>query len=262
MLGPLLLASAAAAVALVLGVWLLSLALRDASIIDVFWGLGFVGIGWLCFAMGDGLPGRRLALAGMATVWGVRLTAHIGWRNRGRGEDFRYARLRERDGRRFWLTSLYRVYLVQAALMWVVALPLEAGAAEGRDSGLGPLGWAGIAVWAVGLGFEAVGDLQLARFKAEGASAGRVMDRGLWRYTRHPNYFGDVVAWWGMGVVAAGAGAWWALAGPAVNTVILARLTGKPLLEATIGERRPGYAEYIAATSGFVPLPPRRRPGP
>jgi steroid 5-alpha reductase family enzyme len=143
--------------------------------------------------------------------------------------------------------------------MWIVALPLQVGSADGPNRGLGALDWAGVAVWVVGLAFEAVGDLQLSRFKSDPASAGRVMDRGLWRYTRHPNYFGDVTAWWGIGIVALGAGgAWWALAGPALNTLILVRLTGKPLLESTIGERRPGYADYVRRTSGFVPLPRRR----
>jgi len=259
MLGPLMLISAAAAVGLILGAWLLSLRLRDASIIDTFWGLGFVLIGWLCFADGAGAPHRRLALAVMASLWGLRLAAHIGTRNHGRGEDFRYARLRARDGDRFWLTSLYRVYLVQAALIWVVALPIEVGAAHGGGNALGPVDWLGVAIWAAGLSCEALGDLQLRRFKADPSSHGQVMDRGLWRYSRHPNYFGDVIAWWGIGIVGLGdGGAWWALAGPAVNTVILVALTGKPLLESTIGQRRPGYAEYVARTSGFVPLPPRR----
>jgi steroid 5-alpha reductase family enzyme len=259
MLVHVMLASAAAAAGLVGGVWLLSVRLGDASIIDGFWGLGFVLIAWLCWALGDGAPGRRLLLAVMATLWGLRLAVHIGRRNHGRPEDYRYARLRARDGGRFWLTSLYRVYLVQAALMWVVALPLMVGSAHGADSGLGGLDAVGVVVWAVGLAFEAVGDLQLAGFRADPANVRRVMDRGLWRYTRHPNYFGDVVAWWGIGVVALGAGgAWWALAGPAVNTLILARLTGKPLLEATIGERRPGYGDYVSRTSGFVPRRPRR----
>ncbi len=262
MLGQLLLTSAVAAVGLVLGVWLLSLRVHDASIIDIFWGLGFVLIGWLCFGLGDGSPGRRLALAMMATLWGLRLAIHIGRRNHGRAEDFRYARLRERDGGRFWLTSLYRIYLVQAGLMWIVALPLAAGSSGGAGGDLGRLDGIGVAVWVVGLAFEAIGDLQLARFKADPGSSGRVMDRGLWRYTRHPNYFGDVVAWWGIGIVALGAGgAWWALVGPAVNTLILGRLTGKPLLESTIADRRPGYADYVERTSGFVPRPPRRPSG-
>ncbi len=256
MLGQLMLTSAAAAGGLVLAVWLLSLRLRDASIIDVFWGLGFVVIAWVCFGLGDGSPGRRLALALMASLWGLRLALHIGTRNHGRHEDFRYARLRERDGRRFWLTSLYRIYLVQAAMMWIVALPLQAGSAQG--AGFGVLGWLGAGVWAIGLAFESIGDLQLARFKADRANHRAVMDRGLWRYSRHPNYFGDVLAWWGIGIVGLGAGgAWWALAGPGLNTLILVRLTGKPLLESTIGERRPGYGDYVARTSGFLPWPPR-----
>jgi steroid 5-alpha reductase family enzyme len=260
MLGQLLLTSAAAATALILGVWLLSLRLRDASVIDVFWGLGFVAIASLCLGLGDAPPGRRFALAAMAGLWGLRLAVHIGRRNHGRPEDFRYAALRARDGPRFWLTSLYRIYLVQAALMWVVALPLTVGASHGATpADFGPLDILGAAVWAVGLGFEAIGDRQLARFKADPASAGHVMDRGLWAYTRHPNYFGDVLAWWGIGLVALGGGGpWRLLAGPAANTLILVRLTGKPLLEATIGERRPGYADYVARTSGFVPLPRRR----
>jgi steroid 5-alpha reductase family enzyme len=259
MLGQLMLSSAAAAAGVVLAVWLLSLRLRDASIIDVFWGLGFALIGWLCFGLGDGAPGRRLALAAMASVWGLRLALHIGRRNHGRAEDFRYAGLRARDGPRFWLTSLYRIYLVQAVLMWLVSLPLQAGSAHGHGAGLGLIDALGMAVWSVGVGFEAIGDRQLARFKADPATSRQVMDRGLWRYTRHPNYFGDVLAWWGIGIVGLAAGGdWWLLAGPAINTFILVRLTGKPLLEATIGARRPGYADYIARTSGFIPLPPRR----
>jgi steroid 5-alpha reductase family enzyme len=259
MLGQLMLASACIALGLILWTWVISLRLDDASIIDVAWGIGFVLIAAICLAGGHGALGRRIALAGMAAAWGVRLAVHIGRRNHGQPEDFRYAAIRERDFDHFWIVSLYRVYLVQAVLMFVIALPLVAGSGRGAAHGLGPLDGLGVAVWAVGLGFEAVGDLQLARFKAVATNSWRVMDRGLWRYTRHPNYFGDVVAWWGIGIVAAGAGGtWWALVGPAVNTLILTRLTGKPLLESTIGERRPGYAAYVQRTSGFVPLPPRR----
>jgi len=260
MLGQLMLSSAFLALSLILWVWLLSLRLWDASIIDIFWGIGFLLIAALCLAAGDGAPGRRVVLATMAGLWGLRLAVHIGRRNHGRDEDFRYAQLRDRDGNRFWLTSLYRIYLVQAVLMWLVALPLQVGSAHGSGRGLGLLDWAGVVVWAIGFGIEAVGDLQLTRFKADPANYRRVMDRGLWRYTRHPNYFGDVVAWWGIGIVALSAGgAWWALIGPVLNTLILARGTGKPLLEKTIGDRRPGYADYVRRTSGFIPLPPKRQ---
>jgi steroid 5-alpha reductase family enzyme len=261
MLGQLMLASACLALGLILCVWIVSLQREDASIIDVFWGVGFVLIGLVCLAGGGGAPGRRVALAVMAGVWGLRLAIHIGRRNHGQPEDQRYARLRWRDMDRFWITSLYRVYVVQAVLMWLVALPLLAGSARGHGRGLGLVDLAGGAVWAVGLAFESIGDRQLARFKADPANRWAVMDRGLWRYTRHPNYFGDVVVWWGIGIVAlAAGGTWWALAGPAINTVILVRGTGKPLLESTIGLRRPGYAEYVRRTSGFIPLPPRRPP--
>ena len=255
-----MLASGACAVGLVTVVWLLSIALRDVSIIDVAWGLGFVVIGWVCFAVGHGSHDRRLLLAVLVSVWGLRLAGHIGRRNAGKGEDRRYAAMRERDGRRFLLTSFYRVFLVQAVAMWIISLPLQAGGSIGGSRGIGVLDVVGIAVWAVGFGFESIGDLQLDRFKADPANRGKVMDKGLWRYTRHPNYFGDATMWWGLGLIAAGAGATalWGLLGPALDTFTLTRVSGKPMLERDIEQRRPGYREYIERTSGFVPLPPRR----
>jgi steroid 5-alpha reductase family enzyme len=172
--------------------------------------------------------------------------------------------MRERDGARFWLTSLYRVYLAQALVMWVVSLPLQAGGALGGGHGLGALDVIGAVVWLIGFAFESIGDLQLDRFKADPANRGRVMNRGLWRYTRHPNYFGDATAWWGLGVIGLGAGASaaWGLAGSALDTLILTRVSGKPVLERDIEQRRPGYRDYIEHTSGFIPLPPRRRATP
>jgi steroid 5-alpha reductase family enzyme len=264
MTGVVMAASAGGALGLVLLVWLASLRLRDASIIDVFWGVGFVVIAWICVAVGHGDGDRRLLLAALATIWGLRLAGHIGRRNLGKGEDRRYALMRERDGSRFWLTSLYRVYLVQAVAMWIVSLPLQAGAALGGGRDLGALDVIGGAVWLVGFAFEALGDLQLDRFKADPANRGRVMDRGLWRYSRHPNYFGDATAWWGLGLIAlgAGGGAAWGFAGSILDTLLLTRVSGKPVLERDIEERRPGYRDYVERTSGFIPLPPRRRPSP
>ena len=255
-----MLASGACAVGLVTVVWLLSIALRDVSIIDVAWGLGFVVIGWVCFAAGHGDRDRRLLLAVLVTLWGLRLAGHIGRRNAGKGEDRRYAAMRERDGNRFVLTSFYRVFLVQAVAMWIISLPLQAAGSIGGSRGIGVLDVVGIAVWAVGFGFESIGDLQLDRFKADPGNRGKVMDKGLWRYTRHPNYFGDATMWWGLGVIAAAAGATalWGLLGPALDTFTLTRVSGKPMLERDIEQRRPGYREYIERTSGFVPLPPRR----
>jgi steroid 5-alpha reductase family enzyme len=256
-----MLASAVAACAVLICVWAASLPLRDASIVDTFWGLGFVVIGWVCVAFGHGNHDRRLLLAVLVSVWGLRLATHITRRNHGKREDPRYAAMRERDGARFWLTSLYRVFLVQALTLWLISLPLQAGGSLGAHHGLGVIDAVGAVVWLIGFLFEAVGDFQLDGFKAEPSSRGAVMDRGLWRYTRHPNYFGDATLWWGLGVVAlgAGVGALWGLAGSALDTLILTRVSGKPILEKDIEQRRPGYRAYIERTSGFFPLPPRRQ---
>ena len=254
-----MLASAAGALALFVTVWLASLLVADASIVDVFWGVGFIVVGWVCFAVGHGAHNRRLLLALLVTVWGARLALHIGARNLGKGEDRRYVEMRERDGSRFWLTSLYRVFAVQAVVLWVISLPLQAGGSLGGGRALGVLDAIGGGVWLLGFCFEALGDLQLVHFKADPSNRRRVMDRGLWRYTRHPNYFGDATMWWGLGLIALGAGGAgaWGLVGAAMDTLILTRVSGKPVLEKDIETRRPGYRDYIERTSGFLPLPPR-----
>ena len=246
---------AAALASLMLATWLLSLRLRDVSIVDVAWGLGFVLAGWIAFAAGDGDGPRPLLAALLVTAWGLRLGGYIALRKRRHpGEDPRYAKWRERR-QTFWIYSLVVVFALQGALQWLVSLPLMgAGTSEGA---LGALDVAGIALWAVGLGFEAVGDAQLARFKADESNRGSVMDRGLWRYTRPPNYFGDACVWWGLYALALAGGAWWALPGPLVMTLLLTRISGKDHLEKSMSER-PGYAAYVERTSGFVPLPPRR----
>ncbi len=190
-----------------------------------------------------------------------RRSGACGWRGyigarkrRHPGEDPRYAEWRAKRPDSFWIWSLFTVFLFQGALAWVVSLPLMAAGAS--DGSLGPLDVAGVALWAAGLGFEAVGDAQMSRFKSDPANRGTVMDRGLWRYTRHPNYFGDFLVWWGFFALALSAGAWWAVAGPLVMTLLLTRVSGKDHLERSLS-RRDGYAEYMRRTSGFVPLPPR-----
>ena len=252
-----MLVSAAALLAYVLAVWLLSLPLRDVSIIDAAWGVGFVIVAWLAFAIGDGCRGRRLLLAVLVSIWGLRLATYLTVRRvRAGGEDPRYTEWRDRHGARFPLVSLVNVFLLQGALIWVVSLPVQAAAP--RPDRLGALDWIGAAVWAIGVLFEAVGDLQLARFKADEGNRGRIMDRGLWRFTRHPNYFGDFVVWWGIYLIALSTGsAWWSIAGPLVMSTLLIRVSGKGHLEKRMMSR-PGYPDYVARTSGFVPLPPRR----
>ena len=248
-------------VVLVTALWAVSVALRDTSIVDVFWGSGFVVVAWIGFPLADGSDARRLLLAALVTVWGLRLTVYLARRNLGKGEDHRYAAMRRRHGERWPLRSLFVVFWLQGALMWVVSLPVQVAMTDPTPAGLGILDWVGAAVWAVGLGFEAVGDAQLARFKADPANRGTVMDRGLWRYTRHPNYFGDFCVWWGIWLVALATGsAWWTVVGPVVMSVLLIRVSGVALLERSLSRRREGYADYVARTSAFFPRPPRRGP--
>jgi steroid 5-alpha reductase family enzyme len=256
-----LLASAGTALGLFVAVWLASLVLHDASVVDMFWGLGFVAIAWVCAAAGHGDQDRRVLLAILVTIWGVRLASHIGRRNHGKGEDPRYVAMRKRDGDRFWLTSFYRVFLIQAVTLWVTSLPLQAAGSLGGHRKLGVLDSVGVAVWLIGFIFESLGDYQLDLFRADPANKGEVMDKGLWHYTRHPNYFGDATVWWGLAIVSLGAGigAGWGVIGAVIDTLILTRVSGKPVLEKDIEKRRPGYRAYIERTSGFLPLPPRRR---
>ncbi len=251
------LASAAVAVLGTLALWTASVRKRDASIVDVFWGPGFAAIAWTSVAVSGPSP-RGALVAALATVWGLRLAAHLARRRRGQGEDRRYAAMRAAHGERFAFVSLFTVFLLQAALMWSVSLPLQAAAAIRPGSPLGFLEAAGAAIFGVGLAFEAVADAQLARFLADARSRGGVMQKGLWRYSRHPNYFGDFLVWWGLGIASLATGARWTLAGPALMTVLLLRVSGVTLLEKTIGERRPAYAAYAARTSPFFPRPPRR----
>ena len=252
--------AAAVVVLLMIGVWLLSIRLQDVSIIDPVWGPALALVGVVGLVAGDGSTGRRVLLAAMVVLWGGRLGWHLTVRKRHEPEeDRRYAVMREKQGDRFVLWSLRMVFGTQALLVLVVSLPLSVAA--GVDDRMGPWAIPGVIVWAVGLAFETIGDAQLRAFKADPASKGQVMDRGLWRYTRHPNYFGDACVWWGLWLVAVtGAGVWWTAVGPLVMTLLLVRVSGAGLLEKDIGTRRPGYAEYIERTSGFVPLPPRKGP--
>jgi steroid 5-alpha reductase family enzyme len=252
-------AAAGGVVVLMLVTWAISVARRDASLVDIVWGLGFVVVAVAAFLTGDGSDTRRTLLLVLVGVWGLRLAGYLAWRNLGHGEDRRYQRMRKHYGEWFWLISLVTVFALQGVLMLVVSLPVSLSADVERPDGLGPLAIVGVLLWLVGFVFEAGGDLQLARFKADPANEGQVMDRGFWRYTRHPNYFGDFCIWWGIGLVAAETGPGrWGLVGPVVMTVFLLRVSGVAMLERDIGKRRPKYADYIERTSAFFPLPPKR----
>jgi steroid 5-alpha reductase family enzyme len=244
----------------VTALWLASLVLRNASIVDIFWGLGFVVAAATYFALGDGYDGRKVLVLALAAVWGLRLSGYIALRNIGHGEDYRYRSMRRTFGANFWWISYFQTFLLQGGLLWIISAPLlVAMHAEDPDS-FTAFDVIGSLVWGVGIFFEAVGDWQLARFKADPANAGKVMRTGLWRYTRHPNYFGDATVWWGLFIIAAGT-PWGMLTvfAPIAMTTLLLRVSGVALLERTITKRRPEYADYLATTSAFIPWPPKRR---
>ncbi len=253
-----MLVSGIAIVALMLSTWVLSVILKNASIVDIVWGLGFVMVAWVVRLNVDGNNARQWLLVAMVSVWGVRLGGYLFWRNHGKGEDFRYRAMRRHYGARFPIISLATVFGLQGVLMFVVSLPVQLGQGDATPD-IGVIAYVGVALWMVGLFFEVVGDAQLAKFKADSSSAGKVMNTGLWRYTRHPNYFGDACVWWGIGIVAAetGSGAW-GLIGSLTMTVLLRRVSGVTLLEKSLVKRREGYTEYVARTSPFVPRPPKK----
>jgi steroid 5-alpha reductase family enzyme len=239
--------------------WGVSLLRKDASIIDPFWGLSFVLIAWVSLVAGSHGSSRALLTAVLVTVWGLRLSGYLAWRNWGKPEDYRYAAMRAHHGRRFPLVSLLTVFLLQGVLLWLIALPIQAGSALGAAPLL-PVG-IGLGCFALGLLFESLGDYQLARFKADPSNRGQVMDRGLWRFTRHPNYFGDFLVWWGLYLLAAESGSWWwTLLGPVLMSLLLMRVSGVPLLENSLRSRVAGYQQYVDRTSPFFPWPPRRSP--
>jgi steroid 5-alpha reductase family enzyme len=256
--GTVMVVSAAAITALMLSTWLLSLRLRDVSIVDVAFGLGIVLAAWLSFALADGSPARKALVVTLTTLWGLRLAGYLAWRKLGEPEDIRYRELRRRYAERFPLVSLFLVFLFQGAGAWVVSLPIQTAQVPASPPGLGLLDFVGIAVWAVGMFFETVGDLQLARFRANPSNRGRVMERGLWRYTRHPNYFGEFCVWWGIYAVALATGeAWWSVIGPLMMSFILVRLFGVPAIEPHLTRTREGYEDYVRRTSAFLPRLPK-----
>lgn len=252
-----LLVNLAVIAALMTLLWLVCTARRDVSLVDAFWGIGFVVVAWTSIALNAPTGWRAWVLCCLVSVWGLRLGLHLLRRNWGHGEDRRYVQMRARRGASFWWVSLLTVFWLQGAIMWCVSLPLQSTAALRPGAPFGGLDVCAILLWGVGFGFEAVGDWQLARFKANAANAGRVMDRGLWRYTRHPNYFGDCCVWWAHYLIAAAAGAGWTVCSPLVMTFLLMKISGVALLESNIADRRPEYASYQRRTNRFFPGLPR-----
>jgi len=255
-------ATAAILLACVLVLWLLSLALADISIIDIFWGPGFGIVALVTFWLSDGagIDSRRLLVTALTVAWALRLGIYLFARNHGKGEDPRYtAMFRDAAGRVSAVRTLTMVFLLQGALIWLISMPVQLAQYLTQPITLGVAAYSGAALWTIGFLFEAVGDWQLARFKRNPANRGKVMDVGLWRYTRHPNYFGNACLWWGLFLIACDH--WVGLLtvfAPILMTHFLLNVTGKRLLERRLGDARPEYAAYIARTSGFFPWPPKK----
>jgi steroid 5-alpha reductase family enzyme len=248
-------AGLAASLGMAVGAWLVSIPMRNVSIVDSLWSLSFVLMTLVYILLAPAAGDRALLTLFLVGVWAVRLSAYITQRNWGKPEDRRYQAIRRENEPGFWLKSLYVVFGLQAILAWIISLPLLTAVVTPT-----PIGWldyTAVALWLIGLVFEAVADAQLAAFKARPESQGRVMDRGLWRYSRHPNYFGEACIWWGLWLLAAASGAWWTIISPLLMTLLLLRVSGVTLLERDIVDRRPGYREYAARTNVFVPGPPR-----
>ena len=238
--------------------WLISILIKNVSIVDLFWGFGFVLANALYFMETDGFETRKSLLLVLVTIWGLRLSAYLAMRNLGKGEDFRYQKFRKDYGEhRYWWISFFQTFLLQGVLMWLISAPLL-GAQFYADDKLGVLDFIGISIWIIGFVFEAGGDFQLKRFKADPANKGKVLNTGFWHYTRHPNYFGDAAVWCGYGFICLSAGSYLPILGSVLMTALIIKVSGVALLEKSLKETKPEYKEYIEKTSAFIPWFPKR----
>lgn len=239
--------------------WLISIKLKNVSIVDLFWGIGFVVVNAFYVCMSGDLTPRKILLLVLVTIWGSRLSLYLTWRNRGKGEDFRYQAFRQKYGPdRYWWISYFQTFLLQGILTMVISLPLLGVSMGAPSASLHALDYLGIGVWLVGFTFEAGGDYQLARFKSNPQNKGKVMCYGFWKYTRHPNYFGDSAVWWAYGLFSIAAGSYWQAVGAVIMTLLIIKVSGVALLEKTLNHTKPQYAEYIRKTSSFIPWFPKK----
>lgn len=245
--------------ALMTVLWLVSLALRNSSIVDIFWGPGFLAAAAAYFYLtDDGYIIRKIIVLALVIAWSLRLGGYLLWRNAGQGEDFRYQKMRQANRRDWWWQSYFKVFLLQGVIMWLVSLPLLGAQIRTNSNQLNLLDALGILVWAIGFAFETIGDWQLARFKHDPQNKGKLLTTGLWYYSRHPNYFGDACAWWGFGLLSLAAGSVLPALGSLLMTYVIVRISGVAFLERSLRKTKPGYEEYIARTSPFLPLPPKK----
>ena len=239
--------------------WGLSVVIKNVSIVDLFWGMGFVVVNAFYFFNSEVYHTRQLLLLVLVSLWGLRLSAYLAWRNIGKGEDFRYQQFRKNFGpERYWWYSYFQVFLLQGALIMFVSLPLLGVNTQTVSGDLNWLDYLGITCFVIGFVFEAGGDFQLARFKQDPRNKGKVLNTGFWKYTRHPNYFGDSAVWWSFGIFSLAAGIYWPVIGSVAMTLLIIKVSGVALLEKSLNDTKPHYREYIRKTSSFFPWFPKK----
>lgn len=239
--------------------WLVSVFLKNASIVDPFWGSGFVIAGIFYFYNSDGLELRKLIVLVLLTIWGLRLSIYLGLRNFGKGEDFRYQQFRKDYGeKRYWWISFFQVFLLQGVLLWLISAPLLSAQFYTAGNNLNFFDYAAMMIWLIGFSFEASGDYQLSKFKSDSKNKGKVLNTGFWKYTRHPNYFGDAAVWWSYGLFSVAAGSYLPLLSSLLMTLLIVKVSGVSLLEKTLKNTKPKYKEYVEKTSAFIPWFPKK----
>lgn len=245
--------------ALVTLLWIWSVFIINVSIVDIFWGFGYVVVNTFYVFMSGELNTRKLLILSLVSIWGLRLTIHLALRNIGKGEDFRYQEFRRYFGpKRYWWFSFFQVFLLQGILIMIVSLPLLGINTSESNGSLNVLDYIGILVWGIGFTFEAGGDFQLAKFKRNPENKGKVLQTGFWKYTRHPNYFGDAAVWWAYGIFSLAAGSYWCVTGSVIMTFLIIKVSGVSLLERTLKETKPKYKDYIHKTNSFLPWFPKK----
>ena len=239
--------------------WIVSIFLKNVSIVDMFWGFGFVVAAGMYYFLTDGFETRKLLLLVLVAIWGLRLSIYLAWRNIGKGEDFRYREFRRKYGEhRYWWISYFQTFLLQGILMWLISAPLLGAQYYNTNSSLGILDYTAMTIWLIGIVFEAGGDFQLARFKKNAGNKGKILNTGLWKYTRHPNYFGDSAVWWGYALFCLAGGSYLPVLGSVLMTALIIKVSGVALLEKSLINQKPGYESYIRQTSAFIPWFPKK----
>lgn len=245
--------------ALMTTLWVVSVMIKNVSIVDLFWGLGFVIVNAYYFYASGEFFTRKILILILVSIWGLRLSIYLALRNIGKGEDFRYKEFRKNYGpKRYWWISFFQTFLLQGILMWLISLPLLGANFYTDTNELSVLDYFAIFVWIIGFIFEAGGDYQLASFKKNSANKGKVLNTGLWRYTRHPNYFGDSAIWWAYGLFCIASGSYWPVLGAVVMTLLIIKVSGVALLEKSLKTDKPEYNDYIQKTSAFFPWFPKK----